>query len=430
MGKHYLGLFLCACAICFRQTLVAQGEGEELTLPRAISLALDNHPSLKAAEAGIRSAGGGLTQAKSNYLPSLSAVGTAQRNGGAFVLNPSVSARSQTYSTYTGGFQATQTLFDFGKTVSRVSANSDFYDASSYDFDASRAGVVLGVQIAYFGVIQAQQVVRVDERAVDQSAKHLTQAQAFYKVGTRPLLDVMKAQVDLANANVNLIQARNKLRVAHLQLENAMGVYPKDPYIIHDTLAITPFTMTLDSVKAVTFAQRPEILAATTRVEANRSLVSAAWDQHLPTLSAFGSWMWSNFDFPLFNRWNAGVTLTLPLFQGFSVVGQVEQAQAAADVADADLELLKQSVVLEVEQAYLGLREAEERFGATTRLVEEAEQSLVLAERQYAAGVGTVLDVTDAELSLSNAHITQIQALYDFNSSLVTLQKAMGSTPR
>ena len=136
--------------------------------------------------------------------------------------------------------------------------------------------------------------------------------------------------------------------------------------------------------------------------------------------------MWSNFDFPLFNRWNAGVTLTFPLFQGFNIVGQVEQAQAAADAADADLELLKESVVLEVEQAYLGLREAEERLGATAKLVEEAEQSLVLAERQYVAGVGTVLDVTDAELSLSNAHITQIQGLFDYNSSLATLQKAMG----
>ena len=275
-NRFYAGILLCVCTLCFRHAVLAQSEGGELTLPRAISIALDHHPSLRVAQAGIRSAGGGLTQAKSNYLPSLSAVGTAQRNGGAFVLNPSVSARSQTYSTYTGGFQATQTLFDFGKTVSRVSANSGFYDAASYDYDASRADVVLGVQIAYFGVIQAQQVVRVDERAVDQSAKHLTQAQAFYKVGTRPLLDVMKAQVDLANANVNVIQARNKLRVAHLQLENAMGVYPKDPYVIHDTLAITPFSLTLDSVKAVTFAQRPEILAATTRVEANRSLVSAA----------------------------------------------------------------------------------------------------------------------------------------------------------
>jgi len=429
MNKR-LVILLVSGVLSLPRVVLAQPEGEPLTLSQAISLALENHPSLKVAEANMRSAGGVLSQARSVYMPSLCAVGTAQRNGGAFVLNPSVSARSQTYNTYTGGFQATQTLIDFGKTVSRVSASSGFYDASSLDYDASRAEVVLGVQIAYFGVIQAQQVVRVDERAVDQSAKHLAQAEAFYKVGTRPLLDVMKAEVDLANANVNLIQARNKLRVANVQLENALGTYPRSPYVIRDSLTIAPFPMTLDSVKSVAFAQRPELLAAETRVDANRSLVSAAWDQHLPTLSAFGSWMWSNFDFPLFNRWNAGVTLTFPLFQGFSVVGQVDQAQAAADAAQAEYELLKESVVLEVEQAYLGLREAEERLAATSKLVEEAEQSLVLAERQYAAGVGTVLDVTDAELSLSNAHITLIQGLYDYNSSFATLQKAMGMVVR
>ncbi len=185
--------------------------------------------------------------------------------------------------------------------------------------------------------------------------------------------------------------------------------------------------MDLDSVKSVTFETRPELLAAQARVEAGKSLVTAAWDQHLPTLSATGSLTWSNFDYtPLFRRWSAGVTLSLPLFQGFAIAGQVEQAQAAADAAEANLQVLHESIVLEVEQAYFNLREAGERLDATSKLVEQAEQNLLLAERQYAAGVGTALDASDAQLSLSNARITRIQALYDYSSAFVQLQKSMG----
>lgn len=404
----------------------SQPVDEVLTLNRAVELAIENNPSLKIAEANVRSASGGLTQATASYLPSLSASTTAQRTDGAFVLNPTFPPRNQSYSTYSAGFQANQVVFDFGRTINRVSASSRFADASSLDLDEARATVIANVQIAFFGLVQARQVLRVNERTVDQSSKHLTQAQAFYNVGRRPLFDVTKAEVDLANAKVNLIQARNRLHVANLQLENAIGVHPAKPYIVGDPLTVTPFAMTLDSVKQTAFARRPELQAAQLRVEANRSLVSAAWDQHLPTLSAFGSWTWSNFDFPLFSRWNAGITMTLPLFQGFSVVGQVEQAQAASDAAEANLEVLKESIMLEVAQAYSSLREAEERLDATDKLVEQAEQNLVLAEKQYAAGVGTPLDETDAQLSLSNAHITRIQALYDYSTSLVNLQKAMG----
>jgi outer membrane protein TolC len=118
--------------------------------------------------------------------------------------------------------------------------------------------------------------------------------------------------------------------------------------------------------------------------------------------------------------------MSLPIFQGFAISAQVEQARAAADAAQANLDVLREFVTLEVEQNYLGLKEAEERIAASTKLVEQAEQNLNLAERQYAAGVGTALEVTDAQLTLSNARITRIQALYDYNSSLRKLERSMG----
>ena len=105
----------------------------------------------------------------------------------------------------------------------------------------------------------------------------------------------------------------------------------------------------------------------------------------------------------------------------------MDQANAAADAAKAAFDTQAQSVLLEVEQAYLGLREAEERTVATAKLVDQADENFTLAQRQYAAGVGTAIEVADAQLSRSNALITNIQAQYDYITSIVKLRRALGT---
>jgi outer membrane protein len=402
---------------------------DTLSLRGAIALALQHQPLLQVAQANLSSAEASKKVALSPYYPAITATGTASHTEGVFVFNPSIPSRDQVYSNYAAGLSASQLIYDFGKTSSRVGANADFVQASQQDLQSVHDNVVMNVQLAYFTYLQARSVVTVNEEAVQQATKHLAQAKAFYTVGTRPQFDVTRAEVDLANANVGMIQARNQLQVARVQLDNAMGVRTPHPYTLTDSLGTTPVSLNLDSVRALAALHRPDILAAQARYSGYQSLTSAAWSQHLPTLSATGTYTWSGFDVRLYPRWVAGLTFTLPIFQGFSINAQVEQAQATAEAARASLSTLTENVMLEVEQAYLGVAEAQERMVATAKLVEQAEQNLTLAERQYAAGVGTALDITDAQLTRSNARITNIQALFDYNSSLVRLQKAIGTMP-
>jgi len=403
---------------------------DTLTVRRATELAVAYHPSVRGAEAGVRSATGAYRQAFSAYLPSLSFNASDTHNEGVFVFTPTSGTRNQIYSTYAASFSAQQTVFDFGRTIGRVSASSNLVDASTMDEVANRNSLMMNVEIAYFTVMQTVRVVRVNEEAVDAAQRHLTQARAFYSVGRRPQLDVTKAEVDLANANVNLIRARNALQVARVQLENTIGVRLLPSVVLPDTFAVYAVSPRLDSLRSEALRRRPELLAAHARMGASSALITAAWTQHLPVLSATGSYNWSNFETsPLYPRWVAGLTLSLPIFQGFAIDAQVQQAEANEEIARAALDQLTQSVLLEVEQNYLSLEEAQERLAATVKLVEQAEQALVLAERQYAAGVGTQLDVTDAQLTRSNARITNIQALFDLNSSLVRLNRSVGLMP-
>ena len=403
-----------------------------LTQDQAIALALEHHPSLRSAGATLRVSEAQVRQARSAFFPLVSAVGSGSHIEGAFVFNPSFPPRDQMYNSYAVGIQGQMTLYDFGKTGNRVTAGNLGVEASEWDVRATRNQVVMDVQIAYFGYMQARRIDRVNQEAVEQTTQHLAQAKAFYSVGRRPQFDVTKAEVDLANANVTLIRGRNQLQLARIQLENAMGVHPQRDITIEDQFTITPMTVTLDSVKTLALEKRPELLAARARLGADEASVSAAFSQHLPTLSASGNYTWSGFSTPivllppLFGRWTAGISLSLPIFQGFALDAQVEQARANVDAAQASLDLLTENVLLDLEQNFYALREAHERIAATTRLVEQAEQNLNLAERQYAAGVGTPLDVADAQLSRSNALITHIEAQYDYNIALVRLRRAAG----
>lgn len=408
------------------QSGAAQPANRRLTIQEAIAAALEHHPSVRGADAGMKAAGAGLTQSRSGFFPSLNVTGSGVHTEGAFVFNPSFPPREQVYNSYTAAVQVQQTLWDFGKTSNRVGASSDLVDASAADYDATLDNVSVNVQVAYFTLMQSLQVQGVDVEAVQQAEKHLTQAKAFYTVGRRPQFDVTKAELDLANASVALIRARNQSLVARLQLENAMGVRLPAGTAVADTFDVTPLDTPLDSLRREAMELRPDLIAARARVAANDELADAATSLHLPTLSASGAYTWTNFQFPLYNRWNAGVSISFPLFQGFSLVAGEQIARANADASRAALETVVASAMLDIEQNFLALGEARERIAATDKLVEQAEQNSLLAERQYAAGIATAIEVTDAQLSLANARITRIQALFDYSSARVRVLRSAG----
>ncbi len=397
-----------------------------LTISSAVDLALQYQPGLRAANANVQASAASLTLAESNYFPVISMTGSATRTGGAFVFNPQFPPRNQFYNSYTGVLNVQETIYDFGKTGGRVSGASSAFDASSYQYQSSRQSVIANTEIAYYSVLQAQRVVAVNLETLAQNQAHLKEAEAYYKVGTRPQFDVTTAEVNVANANVSLITARNQLRIARLQLENSMGVHSDAPYELADTMGVQPFTVSLDSVKSIALSTRQDLLAARALVESNQAQVSATKSLHLPTLTAAGAWNWTNFIFPLQERWNAGLTLTVPVFQGWGVSAQVDQAQATLESSEASLRLATENALLDVEQNYLSVKEASDRIDATAKLVTQATENLKIAEGRYNFGVGSAIEITDAQVTLANARLSNIQALYDYNTSLIKLKQAMG----
>ncbi len=419
-------MLLCAGMAC------PASAASSLTLKDCIETALKNQPAIRAARATVSAGQGRETQAASPYFPQVSVSTGYSENyqaGGMF----GGESKSRNYTTT---LQASQMLYDFGKTGSAYDAARWGTRSSEQDAERINQEVVLNVKQAYFALLQAKKLVEVARTTVMQTESHLRQAQAFFRAGSKPRFDVTRAEVDVNNANLSLINAKNSVRVRTIALNNAIGVDPGQATEIEDSLPPVPAMPSLESAQSDALGNRPEMKKIDADIEAARARVKAEESNYYPTLSASGAYNWSHgttetgfmgqtITGQIQDSWNAGVTLTVPLFQGGLTKGRVSEARAGLLVLEAQRDTTRQSILLEVNQAYADLEGATARVDVMETSLKKATENLELAQGRYEAGVGPYIEVTDAQLAAVNAETDRLQAMYDYYLASARLLKAM-----
>jgi outer membrane protein len=417
----------------FASDIGVHAEEKKLSLSECIEYSLNNQPTLKAAQWGAQAGSWRETQAASPYYPQISAsTGYSESHslGGAF-------GESVTKS-YTSTLSVDQLLYDFGKTGNAYDAAKWGARSSQREMDRTVLEIVLNVKQAYFALLQAKQLVLVEQKTVEQSESHLKQAQAFFHAGSKPRFDVTRAEVDVNTARLGLINAQNNVRIRTIALNNAMGADPGKAIDIDDSFPKSVEVPVLDKAQDESLKNRPELLKADADIEAAKARVSAEESNYLPTLSANGAYNWANGTqdmgeingIPLQgnvqNSWNAGVILSVPLFQGGLTRGRVGEARANLMVLEMQRDATRQSILLEVNQSYADLESAKVRIDVMESSLQKARESLEIAQGRYEAGIGPYIEVTDAQLSAVHAETDYIQAQYDYQLSVARLLKAMG----
>jgi len=403
-----------------------------LTLQEAVETALSRHPSLLASRGELQIQEARVGQARSNFLPQLK----LQSDYSRATANPTPSWLSgsltrtdpsnKAYNNYSAGLTLEQLIFDFGKTGASVESARENLRGSDLSEIASRQTVAVNVKVAYFGLLAARRLVQVEEETVRQFEQHLEQVQGFYKAGTRARFDVTKAEVDLTNARLELIKARNTAEVARVTLANAMGVPDRPIGELEDPLTFTKVEISEEQAVQAALANRPELLSLSAQRRAAEASVRSVQRNYFPVLSGIADYTYRGQDFPLAWNWDAGVSLTFPIFSGNLTKSQVAEARANLVVVGANEESLRQNVILEVHEAFSSLKEAEERVQTSDVVVRQAEENLDLANGRFQAGLGASVERTDAQVLLTNAKTSQVQALYDYRTAEARLQKAMG----
>ena len=371
--------------------------------------------------------GSSSTITRASLFPQLLFQSNYIKNGGTFFIGPT--AREANYENYTLGFQLQQLIFDFGKSYSRVSASSDLADASKQDYISVKEDLILSVNVAYINYLQAIRLKSIAAEVLNRAKEHLQQAEGFYKAGTRPQYDVMVASTDNENANLNLIRADNNVKVARIQLENLLNERFPAEAPFKDNLEVEEQNINLESAKEEAESTRPELISGKYKVEANKSLLTSAWTANLPTISANATYQWRAYELQqkFQNSWNIGLTFSLPIFFGFSLDAGIDQARANLKISEGIFESLQQSVSLEIEQNYYFVIEAHESIKSSKRLVDQAQEAFRLADARYKEGVGSPIEISDAQVTLLNAKNTYVQSLFDYQLSLIKLKRAIGT---
>lgn len=411
-------------------------KGEVLTLERSVEIALRRQPSILAAQGNVDVYYARKGQAEAGYYPQVNADAGYSRikpvRGSVTSVNAgpvtSVNAgSSNSFDQYSADVTASQMIFDFWKTGTQVKIQKLSMDAARSDLLNTEEQVILNVKQAYYQVLKAKRNLDVAGETVKQFQQHLEQAKAFYEVGTKPKFDVTKAEVDLGNAQLNLISVRNSLKIAKVILSNALGVPEAPEYQIEDNLSFSQYSVGLQEAIDKAYENRPELKSIFFKKKASEESVSLAKKGYFPVLSGNAGYSWTGERFQNGgDGWSAGLTLSIPIFSGFLTKHQVSEARANLLVLTANEETLRQSVLLEVQQSFLNLTEAEERISVTELTVKQAQENSEIANGRYAAGVGNPIEVTDADVLLSNARTAYNQALYDYKVARASLEKAMG----
>jgi outer membrane protein len=406
----------------------APAPGQVLSLEEAIDLALRQQPTLRSAQQGVNASVARVPQAQSSYYPRLDWVTSVGRSQ-VFSNSSNSTVQSNAFST---ALQARQLLYDFGKTGALVDEARANVRLSQSQLEQTREVVVLNVRQTYYQLLQARRLVAVADAQVARADLNLRSARGFFDVGTRPKSDVTRAEVDVANAQVSQIRARNLVRFSEVNLANALGLEATTAIQIQDNLNFEPVQLDLEALRAEALSNRPELAQAKARIDAARAQLSGARAGYLPDLVATGTAGGFSGDpeLNLFSSsqdtWAVAGTLSWNLFQGFFTQSRVKETEANLDAAQANYDSFELQVRLEVEQASILVVEAAERFVATGKAVESARENLRLAQGRYDAGVGTILDLTTAQFDLTNAEADQVRALTDHKLALAALDRAVG----
>jgi outer membrane protein len=417
-------LFLCS-ALCLAASDGPIQPGSVLTLDRCIEIALKVQPAILANESTVEVNRRSVGQAKSAYYPQLDASTGYSRissSTGAFAGTRSSVATDQV----SADIRIQQNIYTFGRNASQIAVQRFTANASISDLENTKQTTVLNVKESYYGVLLARRNRDVAAESVKQYELHLAQAKGFYEVGTKSKYDVTKAEVDLGNARVNLIKAAHTVLTAVATLNNAIGVPDAPEYTIEDNLSFSVYPTILDEALKKANENRQDLKSLKAKIQGAESSVEFARRGHYPSIEGLASYSYQGTGFPLNSGWNVGVSASVPVFDGFLTRNKVGQARASLDVLKAEEESLRQAVVLDVQQSYYNLKDAGERIPAAELAVKQAQENLDIANGRYTTGVGSIIEVTDAEATYANAELAYIQALYDYNTAIAALEKAMG----
>ena len=425
-------------ALAIANPLVA-AQDKPLSLADCYRMAEQNQPDLATAEAQVQVAEAHLKERRSPYFPHLTF--GASHNQQTYNYAPTPGTAPSTFNLlshgeswanspyYYTGLNFSQNIYDFGLTRGSVERGSAELSQAQQNRGRVRQETLLNVRNAYFAVLAAQELVQVRQTAVRDQSKHLEQIEAFFNVGRVPKIDVTRQQVQLANAQLDLAQAQSDVTVAQAALATAMGLAVKSTFSLIDVLGTAQVLDEVDSYLADARKSRPDLLALRDVVNAAQGDIVSARSNFRPHLNFTSFADFQNLKFPLIWNLGFGESLLQPLLSGGYNRAFLNETEQAKTAAESNLKSATLQVDREVYTDYANTTVAQQQIDLATKADQEARENLAFAEGRYSAGVGNIIELTDAELLATTAGAQVVTARYNYQLAYGRLEVAAGKDP-
>jgi len=415
--RHVLGTVFVCVLLMLQAASPAEGQQAVAALADAVAFALEHNPQVAASRAAVRAAEAQVQAVRAGLAPtvSLSAGGSLGNSTGSPTTSGQVSA-GVTYLIYDGGLREAQ--------IRQAEAQAE---SARQALAAVITDVAIQTVQAYMGVIVADQVILLREQAVRQARTQLSAAEANFRAGRVARADVIRAESVLAAADYDLVNARGQAETSRTTLRTAMGLEGGGPLTV--TAPAEPPPQEISEADALQRAlQRPEVRRAEADVRAAEAGLAMAMIQGGVTVTLDGRYVLigtGGTGTSASGTWSVGVGITIPLSDGGRRAAQVEAARANLDASRARLESLRFLVRQEALLTRLQVATAIAKLEAARRSALAAREAFNVAQGRYAAGVGTIVEVTTAQTDLAAAEVALVQAAADRWTTTVGLRRAV-----
>jgi outer membrane protein len=402
---------------------------QQLTLQEAEQTAIQNHPRIQAAMNLASAAKAQVTEARSAYYPTIygSLTGVAAESNSRIAAgalnNPII------YDRYANGVTVSQLVTDFGRTHALVKSSNLRAQSQQETVVIARADVLLQVDQAYFAALKAQAVLSVAQETVKARQLASDQVSELAKNKIKSDLDVNFANVNLAEAQLLLIQSQNDLQSSFARLSAALGYSDQRTFELAQQPTPPALPMDLAALIQQALKDRPELIGEQLMVKSAQSYATAERDLKLPTVSALGAAGLVPYnEAPLAPRYAAaGFNVNIPIFNGRLFSALQSEATSRAQAENQYFRDLQNQIVRDVQTAWLNANSAFQRLSVTERMLDQANQALDLAKGRYSLGLSSIIELSQAELNQTSARIEQASAMYDYQAQYSVLNYQLGA---
>jgi outer membrane protein TolC len=399
----------------------------EIGLPSSGPVALDVlvddalrvHPAVVKARFDAQAAEARVREAESALLPQTAVDGSVTYRD-----QETPAGATQHFDSL--GFSLSWLLFDFGRNHALARSAAESWHAAQLDLRAAEVDTAFNVRNAYFELVKQQELVVVASETVQQFQTRLDQVQGFVEAGTRIPYDATKAQVDLENAKLAEVKARDAALLAQATLAQAIGLREIVDWTPQPDASLPELPADFDAAWESARSHQPALAAAGAREQAASALVDARIAALYPSLGLVGSVAESGTGLPLSWSWSLGGVLSWVPFDGFERIATIDESSASLRSARTERTLVEQQVWLVLRTAWLAMEDARRRLDLTALAVKSAEQNLELAQGRFDVGKGTSVELTDAQQALALARGDLVQARADERAARALLARSLG----